>query len=68
MLEVNFMNPVSVSSAFRAAQSQNDGAAVLVMKKALDVFKQDGNNTVNLLASIPKNAEPNLGSKIDIRV
>lgn len=52
------LNP---STALRAV---NDGAGILVMKKALDTVNQNGQDLVNLLQQSV--SPPNLGNKIDI--
>lgn len=61
------MNAVSLSASFRLAQMQNDGAGILVMKKAMDNLAQEGNNMVQLLASLPS-LQTGLGQNVDIRV
>lgn len=53
--------PVNTASALRTV---NDGAGLLVMKKALDTLSQDGQNLVTLLQQSV--SPPGLGNKIDI--
>lgn len=61
------MNIVSISPAFTRSASP-DGAGVMVMKKALDAFSQDGQNIVAMLQqSAPPVQPPNLGKNIDIK-
>jgi hypothetical protein len=55
------MNPVTLSSVMSSAPK--DGAGIMVMKKAMDTFKQDGQSVVQLLAA----ALPHLGQNIDIK-
>jgi len=45
------------------AKAPNDGAGLMVMKKAMDTAKQDGQNMVSLLAA----ALPHLGRNLDIK-
>lgn len=55
------MSPVGLTSAI--ASTPKDGAGILVMKKAMDTFKQDGQSMVQLLAA----SLPHLGKNVDIR-
>jgi hypothetical protein len=59
------MNAITLSNVF--ATAVNDGGGQLIMKKALDTFRQDGQSMVQLLQSMPKNAAPHLGRNVDIR-
>lgn len=58
------MNASNLSSVIR--QSPQDIVGLLVMKKAMDTFKQDGQGMIGLLDSLPQNP-PHLGQHIDIR-
>lgn len=55
------MNTIALSSVI--AKAPNDGAGLMVMKKAMDTAKQDGQNMVALLAA----SMPHLGQSIDIK-
>lgn len=60
-MNISSLNP---TAALRAV---NDGAGLMVMKKALDTVNQDGQNLVNLLQQSTQSASsPSLGNKIDI--
>lgn len=59
------MNPISLSNVFSTAAQ--DGAGLMVMKKAMDTFKQDGRSMVELLSALPQNAPPHIGQNLDIR-
>ncbi len=61
------MNINAISPAF-SRSATTDGAGVMVMKKALDAFSQDGQNIVALLRqSAPPVSPPNLGNNVDIK-
>lgn len=55
------LNTIALSSVI--AKAPNDGAGLMVMKKAMDTAKQDGQNMVALLAA----SMPHLGQSIDIK-
>lgn len=55
------MDITSLSSVI--AKAPNDGAGLMIMKKAMDTAKQDGQNTVALLAA----SLPHLGQTVDIQ-
>lgn len=55
------MNTIALSSVI--AKAPSDGAGLMVMKKAMDTAKQDGQNMVALLAA----SLPHLGKSIDIK-
>jgi Putative motility protein len=65
-LEVIIMNAISLSSVM--SNSVSDGGGILVMKKALDTFRQEGQMLEKLLSSVPQIADPNLGKNVDIRI
>jgi hypothetical protein len=65
-LEVTDMNAISLSSVM--SNAVDDGGGILVMKKALDTFKQEGQMLEKLLSSMPQIADPNLGKNVDIRI
>jgi hypothetical protein len=49
-------------------RSPNDGAGLMVMKKALDTMSQEGQSLVNLLQQSAQPASPpNLGNTLDIK-
>ncbi len=61
------MNISSINPAITLAANP-DGAGVMVMKKALDTFSQDGQNIVAMLKqSAPPLSPPHLGNAIDIK-
>ena len=55
------MNITTLSSI--VAKAPNDGAGLMIMKKAMDTAKQDGADMVTLLAA----SLPHLGKNIDIK-
>lgn len=60
------MNIPSVNTAALSA-APKDGAGLLVMRKALGVMAQDGQNLVTMLMkSAPPVSPPHLGKKIDV--
>ncbi|MCX7779915.1 MAG: YjfB family protein [Negativicutes bacterium] len=56
------MDKVTLSSV--VAKAPNDIVGLMVMKKAMNTAKQDGQNMVNLIAS----TLPHLGKNIDIKI
>ena len=59
------MNAATLARATTTAPQ--DGAGLLVMRKALTVMSQDGQNLVAMLKnSAPSVSPPHLGGKIDI--
>lgn len=59
------MNAATLARVANAAPQ--DGAGLLVMRKALGVMRQDGQDMVELLKkSAPPASPPHLGRKIDI--
>ncbi len=62
-MNVSLQNPALTLAAPAA------GAGLMVMKKALDTYRQEGRNMASLLAkAAPPAPAPNLGTRLDIRV